>query len=356
MDRSRTPDSERRSSVRVDWAAALELVLPTGGRKPGEPGTDACDRRAVLAEAVLWQSPDGQGVGRESKAGTTSDATDGHRGDLPETQNDRSSAEAQDLPVFAAKCEDSATGPGMEHRHHVHPDASRLLVPRGCDGLVQPSRAVVAIVEHDGQSILPGSTGDRSLDEAARDLQQRPRLPVHVHGVHKPAGGVWCGDQHGWPRPSVGQRVHRTPVAERQVRGGLPEGLRHGLGGRGVALRVLSFLLPRTDPSVARLPDARRGLHRVGVDRPATCSVGQKTTANRSPEVEYQLLLRTKLSFCGRAIPVRGSRAASNPYTLNNLICCPKNGVHFHEPPDLPSDTITSVENPPSGPSGGNLL
>jgi hypothetical protein len=26
------------------------------------------------------------------------------------------------------------------------------------------------------------------------------------------------------------------------------------------------------------------------------------------------------------------------------------------EPPDLPSDTITSVENPPSGPSGGNLL
>ena len=30
------------------------------------------------------------------------------------------------------------------------------------------------------------------------------------------------GDQHGWPRPSDRQRVHRAAVAEREVRGGVP--------------------------------------------------------------------------------------------------------------------------------------
>jgi len=30
---------------------------------------------------------------------------------------------------------------------------------------------------------------------------QRPGQPVHGHGVHRAAGGVRCGDQHGRPRP-----------------------------------------------------------------------------------------------------------------------------------------------------------
>ena len=50
-------------------------------------------------------------------------------------------------------------------------------------------------------------------------------------GVHELPGVAWRGDQHGWPRSGVGQRVRGTLVADGEVRGGVHEGLRERLAG-----------------------------------------------------------------------------------------------------------------------------
>ena len=45
-------------------------------------------------------------------------------------------------------------------------------------------------------------------------------------------------DQHGWPRPSTGQRVHRAAVAKREVRGGVPARTTPTVGRRKASLRA----------------------------------------------------------------------------------------------------------------------
>ena len=48
---------------------------------------------------------------------------------------------AQDLSVFAQRRESGTRQPGVEHGHHLHPDAARVLLLGGSDGLAQPVRA-----------------------------------------------------------------------------------------------------------------------------------------------------------------------------------------------------------------------
>ena len=55
-------------------------------------------------------------------------------------------------------------------------------------------------------------------------------------------------------------RVHRAAVAKREVRRGLPQGLRRRLGGGRLAGELLRLLLPRADSSSTRLPHAGRGV------------------------------------------------------------------------------------------------
>ena len=49
--------------------------------------------------------------------------------------------------------------PGLEHGHHVCSAAEWLHVPDGGHRLVQPLRAVLAVVEHAGRGVLPGGAG-----------------------------------------------------------------------------------------------------------------------------------------------------------------------------------------------------
>jgi transposase InsO family protein len=44
-------------------------------------------------------------------------------------------------------------------RHHLHPDGERFFVSDGGDGLVQPMRVVVAVVEQPGGEFLRGGVG-----------------------------------------------------------------------------------------------------------------------------------------------------------------------------------------------------
>ena len=64
----------------------------------------------------------------------------------------------QDLPVFTAECGGHAAQPGVVERHHVRAAAARVFVPGGGVGLVQPLRALVAVVEHAHGQLLPGGT------------------------------------------------------------------------------------------------------------------------------------------------------------------------------------------------------
>ena len=100
--------------------------------------------------------------------------------------------------------------------------------------------------------------GSRSGSAAARDLQHRSRSAVHQPGVHGRAGGGGRGDQHGWPRPSPRQRVHRAAVAEREVRKHLPAGLRDG-GGVGARLGVRTSTSTATSGCTWRSITRRRG-------------------------------------------------------------------------------------------------
>ena len=52
---------------------------------------------------------------------------------------------------------------------------------------------------------------------------------LHSHGVN---------DQHGRPGPLDGQRLHRAAVAKRQIRGGLPEGIRDAFPRHGESWRA----------------------------------------------------------------------------------------------------------------------
>ena len=60
----------------------------------------------------------------------------------------------QDLPVSAARARDHAAEPGVGDGHHLHPDGARLRLSGGGARLVQPPRAVVAAVDHDGGGVL----------------------------------------------------------------------------------------------------------------------------------------------------------------------------------------------------------
>ena len=129
-------------------------------------------------------------------------------------------------------------------RHHLRAVASRLFIPGGGDGLVQPLRALLAVVEHAGRHVLYGSLGGgagRARPEIFNTDQGSQFTAVVVHGT---LGGGGRGDQHGRPRPRVGQRVHRAVVAEREVRGGVPEGLRRRLASGRLAVQLLPLLLP----------------------------------------------------------------------------------------------------------------
>jgi transposase InsO family protein len=61
----------------------------------------------------------------------------------------------------------------------------------------------------------------------AGNLQHRPGIAVHRLGVHRCACQQRDRHQHGWQRGLAGQRLCRAAVAQRQIRGGVPAGLRN---------------------------------------------------------------------------------------------------------------------------------
>ena len=132
------------------------------------------------------------------------------------------------LSLFAAEYGHYSAQPGVGQRHHLRADAARLDVLDGGDGLAQPLRVVVAVVEHDRRNVLRGGL-ERSVGELrqAGNFQHRSGRAVHGRRVHQPFEIGGRGDQHGRPRPLDGQRVRGAIVADVEVRIYLPSRPRH---------------------------------------------------------------------------------------------------------------------------------
>ena len=74
-------------------------------------------------------------------------------------------------------------------------------------------------------------------------------------GLHGPAESQRDRDQHGWQGGLAGQRVRRAPLADDQIRGGLPAGLCQRLGGRASLGRYIDgfYNTRRPHSSLGRL-------------------------------------------------------------------------------------------------------
>ena len=110
-------------------------------------------------------------------------------------------ARARDLSVSAVRDGDHTAEPGVGDGHNLHPDGAWLRLP-GCRArLVQPSRTVVAAVDHDGSGILRRDAGGcDGPSRQAGDLQYGPGFAVHRLDLHWRARQQRHCDQHGRQR------------------------------------------------------------------------------------------------------------------------------------------------------------
>ena len=224
MDRKFSFFASSFSSVRLASGTPVECVLyGEYERVGGESGVDAADRRAVFEDAFLWFSADDMvaqpaGVWRQCQAGGAADAGDGIAGDVAGPSHEPSSSGTHKVPVFIAWNGDWSPLRGMERRHHVHSHATRIYVSDGGDGLVQPLRDCMGCVQQYGERILYRSVETCVEKRAANHFQHRPGQPVYERRIHGNAAPIRRANQHGWTWPGVGQCVHRTVVAQREIR------------------------------------------------------------------------------------------------------------------------------------------
>ena len=159
MDPTGSQHDQHRSTVRVDRTGAIESVLSAAGRERTESAADAIDRRAIHKAAVLRSAENDLVAARsrtrgQSQASRAIDARDGTECDLSQAATFSTSSGAPNLPLPVARSESHASQPGVEHRHHLHPDGARIRVFDGDYGLVQPLRARVENLDDDGHRLL----------------------------------------------------------------------------------------------------------------------------------------------------------------------------------------------------------
>jgi hypothetical protein len=87
--------------------------------------------------------------------------------------------------------------------------------------------------------LLHRGLGGLAASRQAAHLQHGSRLSVHQPALHQSAQGQEHPDQYGWPRSGAGQHLDRACVAQRQVRGGLPEQLSKRASSSQAAGRLL---------------------------------------------------------------------------------------------------------------------
>jgi len=266
MDRSETSWVVDCAAVRPAGTVSVELLLRSGRHgETGEHSVDAADRRVVPEASILRLATDDAVVettgmvGERETSGTT-DAADGSASCRARSPYESASSGTSDLSVPAAGRADPGARRSLVRRYHLYSHASRVFVPGGRDGLVQPLRACVGAVEFAGGSVLSQCPGAGIGHEHAGDLQHRPGCAVYQRGFHGAARDGGGTGKHGRSRPSDGQYLRGAVVANGQVRGGLPAGLhRWDRGAAGIESVLPVLQHGATAPGVGK-PNACDGL------------------------------------------------------------------------------------------------
>src|SRR5271169_5581983 len=253
--------TEHTAAVPLGGCFAVGVVLRGGTGSGREFALDAVVRRAIHTDAVLRNPEDGLVARRarlcgQRETGTPADAADGARSDLSKATAVGSRVRTQDLSVSAAQSQDRSTRPRLGRRYHLHSPAAGLCLSGGDHGLVQPLCAGVGSIDFVGERLLRGGTGLGIDEDAAGDLQYRPRGAVHQRGIYEPSRAAGHHDQYGRTRTSDRQHFHRTFMADGEIRRGLSEGLRRRAGSSFEPKKLFHFLQSRTPASVVGLSDA----------------------------------------------------------------------------------------------------
>jgi hypothetical protein len=85
----------------------------------------------------------------------------------------------------------------------------------------------------------------------AGDIQHGPGLAIHGRRVHQRADQERHRDQHGRQRRVARQCLRRAAVAQRQIRGGVSQGLRQRVRGPHIDWPLSRLLQPVADPTRA---------------------------------------------------------------------------------------------------------
>ena len=114
-------------------------------------------------------------------------------------------------PYLLKGVNDRAGEPGLVRRHHLHPSALRVPVPRSDHGLGEPACADLAAVEPPRRGLLRRSPRRRAGPPwPAGDLQHRPGQPVHERRLHRALAGRRHPDLDGRPGP-IEDLLFRSP-------------------------------------------------------------------------------------------------------------------------------------------------
>ena len=126
------------------------------------------------------------------------------------------------LSLPAARPRDLPGRTSVVRGHHLYPCDARVFLPCGRDGLGDPARPLLAVVQHHGHLVLHRGSGRRAGPGQSGDPEYRPGLAVHQRGLRRAGAGCGCGVLDGRPGPVPRQHLHRTAVAVAEVRGGVP--------------------------------------------------------------------------------------------------------------------------------------
>src|SRR5262245_17391091 len=198
---------DHRTTMPVAGIVTLHLLPPIGwgiGREPAVvalarptvPGSPRLRKPTIGCSAVTGSEPASQ-----PQTDSTTDAHFGHRGFLSQTQPEPPGARTRSLSLPAPRLDHYTAKSGLEHRYYLSPDAIRLPLFGGRDGLVQPFRAELGVVQHDGDCFLPFGSGHGAGLGHLRDLQLRSGRAVHLQRVPAAIERPLHRHQHGWPWP-----------------------------------------------------------------------------------------------------------------------------------------------------------
>jgi hypothetical protein len=261
MDRSRISKPEHFPAMCAGRVVPLGVLLHSARRIRREPGTDAPSGRRIHEASVFRSSTDAsvscqKRLQSQSQAGKTAAQKHGIGSYLCKTAALKTGARTSDLSLSFTQPADRTPQSSMGHRYNIYPVATGLCVSDSDHGLVQPLRAFLGIVGQPGRKLLYYGAAMGIKNSKAGDLQHGPGIAVHQRHIHESSSGSSDPNKHGWPRPSSGQHLRRTPVENSEIRRGLSKGLQLRQRSIRRSSDLFSVLQSRTRPSVPGRSDS----------------------------------------------------------------------------------------------------